>query len=357
MEGLTVRLWRYLLRSFQTQEFAVLLLLLVVILGLGKYSNGENLGSSVFYNILSTAVAALWLSLYPRLWALMGEERERRQFLKFFGAVTGETRGALLMFSYRKLNQAHNKPEIWDTEIVKHVPAAKDALAEGLNSWVPLQDLRGANYVAGEIAKVAKKTPYFRTDRDLVSDPVDQIRATVISFGLGFNQFTHRVVCCTGRKLFEVAFCKNPERSDGSPGLETDQIVIPNFGTLAYDKDTGVDYAIVVRVPYEVPADARSRCFFICAGRTASGTAVAGRYLAAHWKDMMRLYRKPPDEEPKKPKDLKIDALLVVIAHRYHSADSEDDAGEIAFEGDKNEKQLIRWWSPKDNPMHAKKRA
>jgi hypothetical protein len=61
----------------------------------------------------------------------------------------------------------------------------------------------------------------------------------------------------------------------------------------------------------------------------------------AHHHDLLYLNKK-------EGRDLQTFALLVVIVHRYHAGDSEDDFGEIAVD---NGKPLIKWWWAQEHPM------
>ena len=123
----------------------------------------------------------------------------------------------------------------------------------------------------------------------------------------------------------------------------TDQIWIPSVGVL--DPPEGYEYAIVARVAYAQPPSGKSRFYFICAGRTATGTAVAGKYLASRWSEMLKMYE---DRDPA------TDSLLIVLSHRYADpSHGEDDNCEVSV---RESKQFRRWWpeetgKPKPRPL------
>ncbi len=107
------------------------------------------------------------------------------------------------------------------------------------------------------------------------TDQLDQIRATVFSFGLGFNEFTYRIITAINSKLFRVDISESA-RTSFQP--LTDNINIVGYGVLQPDADT--DCAILARIVHPSPNGSPKRYFFVCAGQTATGTAVAGSYLA-----------------------------------------------------------------------------
>jgi hypothetical protein len=74
---------------------------------------------------------------------------------------------------------------------------------------------------------------------------------------------------------------------------------------------------------------------FVCAGRTAPGTAAAGFYLAKHWQKLLKLYRAHD-------KDLNVDSMVVVVRHTAEPTGTQeyDSTGTIAMD---NGAQLIEW--------------
>ncbi len=137
---------------------------------------------AIGFGIAISAVTAAFIEVFPGVISYLGQWSANSKFVAFFGEVTKETRGALLVFSHRTLRDDVCANDIWKTLPETDGINLNGAVPEGMNGWVALQDLRGANYIAGELAKRVQQTSYFRTDLDLIGDPIDQIRATVFSF-------------------------------------------------------------------------------------------------------------------------------------------------------------------------------
>jgi hypothetical protein len=144
--------------TLKTPAFAagVIALWIVLIGATITYLNPDFLSYSgliyvIITGVLTSALAAFLLDILPRIFNGVGRWREQREFLSFFGIVTNQTRGAILVFSYRKLRDVEDQDDTqrWiTTSEVSALQQKYHAVAEGLNGWVPLQDLRGANYVA-----------------------------------------------------------------------------------------------------------------------------------------------------------------------------------------------------------------
>ena len=179
--------------------------------------NADPFVINISYNIIAAALF-IFLTLVTLLVADICYSRSpQANFRSFFGSVTAEAGGVFLIFASRETDQCASSNEACQPKM-RTIPrelgiVPSDAAPKGITDWIPVQDLRGAIYISGAIARFTGKTAVFRTDKDLQNRPIDQMRPTIISFGLGFNHFTYQLIALTEHKLFDVKFCKL-ERDD-----------------------------------------------------------------------------------------------------------------------------------------------
>ena len=160
----------------------------------------------------------------------------------------------------------------------------------------------------------------------------DDFKHCTISLGLGFNGFTCRLATWCDDKLFEVKWGHSPKPTFTPL---TDYFAIGD-GTVPQppaDKDD----CIVARIVRWTERGQSPQICFVCAGRTAAGTAAAGYFLARRWQELLDLYREHG-------KDPSADSLVVVVRHSAVPGRGQeyDATGKIAK--DKADKRLIRWW-------------
>lgn len=129
----------------------------------------------------------------------------------------------------------------------------------------------------------------------------DQKYYCAVSLGLGFNGFTHQLAGYFNPALFKIVWEKSPKR----PELLTDSFSI---GSSTPPMPPEHDLAIVARIVPRPDTGRANRAWFVCAGRTAAGTAAAGYYLAKEWQQLLDLYKEHH-------KDLDKDSLVVLVQH------------------------------------------
>jgi hypothetical protein len=259
---------------------------------------------NVAVSFVVTILIASLLEWLPDMWRRFDSVLERGRFLKFFGtaAANEEVR---LVFAHRVLKKTIDANP-WDHH--KSIPLldGKEPWPEGVKAWVSFQDLRGAANIASEIARQTGRAASFVHDKD-VDLQFDEIGYSAISFGLGFNAFTDKLSVLTDKELFAVDWGDPPRASFGD--RKTDQIRVPGIGVLN-PPDDYKDYAVLARVAPKQRDGKPSRYYFVCAGRTASGTAAAGRFLAYDWQKLLALYKREGC-------DLSRDSMMVIIEHAY----------------------------------------
>lgn len=208
----------------------------------------------------------------------------------------------------------------------RHVPVGQDEPSpEGVSSWISFQDLRGASHLGRMFALHSPQNTFFRYDENCPN--ADDVTGTAVVFGLGFNGFTYLMSEAHEHKLFEARWGPSPHKDFRQ---NTDHIYVPTLGGVLRPPEN-CDYAIVARIVPEQQDSSRPHYFFVCAGRTASGTAAAGWFLANKWRRIQTLYERSPQL------DFRKDSLLIVVRHPYDAfrpADT-DSSTNIARIGDR----------------------
>lgn len=282
---------------FKLFFYITLLLIAVLLLGLLKWY-GE-LNSQRMWVIVVSVMLSLFITtitdLIPETARRIGERSKQGKFKYFFGEAA-LNRIVRLVFAYRRLNPERLLADPWITDY--KVPQGTSA--EGVNTWLAFQDIRAATYLSNLFYEMTGKGVSLIHDRDIVGD---NFNYCAISIGLGFNGFTHWLSEQCGKKLFEIDFGKSPK----DPNFETDLFKI-NGEIPVPPKNK--DHCIVARIVLRPLHGDANRVCFVCAGRTASGTATAGFFLAKNWEYLMKLYKKHK-------KVLDLDSLVVVVRHTH----------------------------------------
>jgi hypothetical protein len=289
--------------------------------------DGERKTNIAVSFVLTVLIASL-LEWLPDLWRRFDGYLERGRFIRFFGraAVEDDVR---LVFSHRVLKKTVDAAP-WDV-YCKHIPPRDETpVPEGVKAWLSFQDLRGAACVAGEVAHQTGRVARFIHDKDLDLQ-FDEIPYSAVAFGLGFNEFTHKLALFTERKLFAIEWGKSPRMGFGE--RTTDLIRIPGSGLLNPPDDK--DYAVLARIAPKQHDDRPDRYYFVCAGRTASGTAAAGRFLAYDWPKLAALYKQ-------NGRDPSRDSMVAVIEHAYHE-ETLTDLDQTARIATRGEQPWVIW--------------
>jgi nucleoside phosphorylase len=241
------------------------------------------------------------------------EATSASRFREFFGQAAISI-GVRLVFAHRQLKPGLRNP--WRTFHELKAIDGEFPCAEGVNAWLSAQDVRASIYAANTIFRFTGRDVIVIHDKDISGDIFE---FTAISFGLGFNAFTHRIANWCGGKLFSIEFGASPKRTFSSP---TDLLLVAGRRPTIPDRQ---DIAVIARVVPPTPSDSPRRVCFVCAGRTAPGTAAAGYYLARHWESLFKLYEKYK-------KDLHSDSMVAVIQHSAIDNQECDLTGELAWE-------------------------
>jgi len=223
--------------------------------------------------------------------ALMEMSKTKRQrFQEFFGDAALH-QNIRLVFAYRELG---GLPE-WKTHHPIPKVRGRRPEPEGVREWLPTQDVRAAVELTNMFARYTRQKVSFIHDIDVRDDGLTYC---AVALGLGFNGFTHRLARWCEDGLFKIEWGRSHKKEFSIP---TDHISIG--GRLRTKPAKGEDHAIVARIVND------GRVCFVCAGRTAPGTAVAGYFLAQKW-DV--LWRKYEDQN----KDLRSTSLVALLRHQ-----------------------------------------
>lgn len=267
--------------------------------------------TDILISVIVAIAIAFVLEISPLLFRRLLERKEHREFVKFFGSDAVD-RPVTIVFSerYSKDDPQWNFPA--------HSPKYPDAwhsldpnskyCAEGVDHWIAKQDVVGAGALAHEFAAHSRHSPDFVLESKVDESDLIGGDRCIISMGLGFNSRTAMIADQCFGELFYIAWGKSPKNR-----ILTDLLTFG--GRLLGDPGPGLDHAVVARVVIE------GRPHFVCAGRTADGTAVAGRYLAKNWRDMLAKYerRSGKNGSLRRSHDLCRHSLAVLLTHKVGS--------------------------------------
>lgn len=317
------------------------------------------------------------VKLTPLLISYVSRYSTKNKLCKFFGESIASN-SVRFVFSERILSNEYKNKNVWGINY-EFLTGHKDyaAIPEGVKAWIPFQDIRAAVYVSTVITKYTDIPPRFILDKEICSTQTDYIDHTAISFGLGFNSFTHQLARLSDYELFKITFrsfpdesCTNSKETDknqASPPGNVEEKEPAAAGSEAHKEDETKkgeddnkytesftdfinfngedlqpgcdhkDYALIARIVLRKHKFKSKNYFFICAGRTATGTAAAGHYLKHNWDNIYKLYNS-------NNKDLTYDSVVVIIEHKI------DRKGLIDFDSDehialdKNHKEMVKFY-------------
>jgi len=265
----------------------------------------------ILVSITLTCYSLSIVEITPELVRRMLAEFETAKFREFFGEATTKD-DVRLVFAHRHQSKVDN----WVTHYKPPTVSGMKPVPEGINAWLAFQDVRAAVYIASTVHRFTNREVKFIHDKDIDHDDFD---FTAVSLGLGFNGFTNRLASWCDNKLFKVEWGQSAKGTLGA----TDNFRV---GLDAPSIQDGKDLCIVARIVPRSDPDKPRRICFVCAGRTAAGTAAAGYFLAKNWSTMMDHYRAHS-------KDLKRDSLAIVVQHTADPTNSQEYDSTAAVTG------------------------
>jgi hypothetical protein len=211
-----------------------------------------------------------------------------------------------LAVAERRLENGRWRPEVTD-------PDASDAQAEGVVHWLAVQDIRAAVHLTNRLQQVRD----FRRDGSMEIQVVhgNDVNLEVgkhcaIALGLGFNGLTQALQNRLNKSLFEISW---PVVTRNGFTGKTDDFELANQ---RWSPPDGFEKALLARIvlPREVPTNRPGgrpfAVYFVCAGRTAPGTAAAGWYLSTRWRRFLKMIVDEADL------NLARDSVAAVLRHK-----------------------------------------
>lgn len=203
----------------------------------------------------------------------------------------------------------------------KDVGKRMSVIPENVWSWLAEEDIRACSYLATLFA-----TERIRFIIGTDSSPSKKGGAelkSIIALGLGFNEWTNELAKDTQFRLFKVG--EGEFKGKFGRTFKTDELIFDGkrIERSELDKSEPVphDYALIARI---VLNPGNGYVHFVCAGRTANGTAAAGHFLATNWKELAGAYKGNYDL-------MDTHSLAVVIRHKVGKLGEthKDASGEI----------------------------
>lgn len=244
-----------------------------------------NLGSELF-GIVATVIFIDRILSFRR--------QPLKSFEKFFGKTSQQHDVTYIFPSFSSLSEPRVKYPHGDK--LNFPPGETPPAPREVAAWLAHEDLQAATYIISLFGRMTSGQPQIVLDGEL-GNALKQ--GPTIAFGLGFNTHTRTLLqlgnfkeeelSLTWESLTPVTKGAQVEPGDGTtPGhLKSDGL---RFRKKVISGTNSKDYAILARII------AYDHVHFVCAGRTACGTAVAGSYLAEHWQDIMALYERREED-------------------------------------------------------------
>jgi len=235
-----------------------------------------------------------------------GERRKKQKFISFFGKSALEKDFKLVCSRRELVNPGDGscfkypfKEQLLFPVHRQTIAAAKtienpDATTitpnpKEVKAWLAYDDMLVAALTGKLFGSVGRQVQIV-----LDSDVDNWNESPTIAVGLGFTLHT--------RKLLESSGLNDKVAVVWTQDLPPSDAIF--FNGKEYSSGIeGEDYAIVARIICD-----DQTVHFICAGRTAPGTAAAGRYLAEKWEDIFQEYFD-------KQKQIEADSIAVLIRH------------------------------------------
>ena len=275
-------------------------------------------------------------------------------FVKFFGpSIMVPKNHVQIVFPKRKLKMRPNKSneppfEHGDcTFSGKNGKTLHNVHPEGVSGYLCFEDVRAAAHIANFVRKKCTEMDVWIRHDNSAFDAKDT-HCTFV-FGLGFTAATRWTEDEFMPKLFST-YCDVAR--DGK--YLTDHFLLKFMPTGASTSSKpslrkiplrdGHDVALIIRAVRKSPEGVVSQPWFICAGRTATGTSVAAHFLSTRWLELAELFRSHQ-------KDFNHDSLAVVVSHRLgnsaeYGANSPlliENTANILYWDERSSQKCISW--------------
>jgi len=257
-------------------------------------------------NISAAAAGSAFTVISLEALLRTGERRKKQKFISFFGKsalekdfklvcsrreLVNPSDGSCFKYPFREklLFPGHHQSfaaanTIENPDATTITPNPKEVKA-----WLAYDDMLVAARMGKLFGSVGRQVQIV-----LDNDGDNWNESPTIAVGLGFTLHTRKLLESSGlNDKVAIYWTKDQPPSDA---------ILFNGQKYTSGKE-GADYAIVVRIICD-----DQTVHFICAGRTAPGTAAAGRYLAEKWEDIFQEYLD-------KQKQIDNESIAVLIRH------------------------------------------
>jgi hypothetical protein len=202
-----------------------------------------------------------------------GERRKKQRFMNFFGKTALE-KDFKLICSKRELANPSDGGVFkysYGNKLFSGLPPEITPTPKDVKAWLAYDDMLVAAKMGRLFGLMGRQVQIaLDNDNDNWND------SPTIAIGLGFTLHTRKLLSSSA--LNRWVDVKWPNSLPLSDAIYFD-------GHDYSSGDENEDYALLARIICE-----GETVHFICAGRTAPGTAAAGRYLAEKWEDISKLY-------------------------------------------------------------------
>lgn len=265
----------------------------------------------IWVGIMTSFFVVSLVELVPDLLNELSRHSREARFRRLFGLDPGGE--ACLVFAHRTLAD----DSVWQLAYPPPPVMGQTPVCEGTRAWLAVPDIRGAIYIANEISGMGCRINVIH-DKDVVG--IARPELCMVSIGLGFNGYTKWLAHEADENFFKISYGRSLNRRFS--GI-TDGFTVSGQEPPATESS---DNALVARIVTPLPGGKR-RVSFLCAGRTAAGTAAAGYFLANCWDQLFRLY----EQNGRDPEN---ESLRVIISHiaDADAQQSHDSSGEVRSE-------------------------
>ena len=198
-------------------------------------------------------------------------------FGTFFGTSATE-KDVRLVFGTRKSRESRRRGDVetqFDYPLRTHLdfPKGEVPFPKAVTAWLAHDDILVATMLSRLFMQECNRALEVSLDSALGDG--EWGAGPTIAVGLGFNRHTRTLLSQSGLSgNVQVQWIMKPFLSDGI-----------FFNEKIVTRKERHDFAIIARIVL-----AHGHVHFICAGRTAPGTAAAGRFLAENWRTMADEY-------------------------------------------------------------------
>lgn len=215
-------------------------------------------------SIASSFLVVALVELTTKVIELWSDYANRGTFIEFFGEREGGFETVLIQAELPSDSHCNIK-------LCAPPDDAGSTLPEGIKHIIPFEDISAVIELDREFNRFgARLRMVYDTYKTAELPP-----GGCLSVGLGYNNVTVKLMK-EHPELFQITY------HDGTDDFK--------LGDTMHDRvEDGNDFALIARIVLGTEKD--PAIYIICAGRSATGTVVACKYLAKQWKYLLSMYK------------------------------------------------------------------